>query len=113
VPSRWASIVPGGEARALLCRPEILVVEWRFQAGSQVGAHSHPELQVTICLEGRAELVINGEKHTLKPGNYTLIHPGEPHSAYFPEDTKLIDVFIPSRESLAKTLCPQHSRSGG
>ncbi len=98
-------LLPGARARALLCRPELLIVEWEFQPGTVVPEHSHDELQVTICSKGTVELMVEGKTHTLAAGESIVIKPGERHAARFPAEARVVDVFVPPRRQLQESLC--------
>ncbi|HYO20939.1 MAG TPA: cupin domain-containing protein [Flavisolibacter sp.] len=69
-----------------------------LKEGSSVPPHQHPQEQITYILEGRLQMVIDGEDCLLEPGMYYVIPSNVVHSAVALTDCRLIDVFSPVRE---------------
>ena len=57
---------------------QILFME--FSEDAELGEHSH-EAQWGVVLEGRIDLVIDGQEHTFQKGDRYFIPKGVPHSA--------------------------------
>lgn len=68
------------------------------KAGSVSAAHSHPQEQVAMLVEGEFELTIEGTAVRFGPGSLIVIPPNALHSGLAITDCKLMDVFTPVRE---------------
>ena len=68
------------------------------EVGAVLPEHSHIHEQVTQLLEGKFELVLEGETHLLLPGSILIIPSNAKHSGRAIEKSKLMDVFNPVRE---------------
>lgn len=70
-----------------------------FDPHSVVPEHSHPHEQMGMVLEGTFELVIEGEKRQLNPGDTYLVPSNAAHSARsFNQSAVALDIFSPPRE---------------
>ena len=69
-----------------------------IEAGSNLPVHQHPHEQITYILEGRLDMTIGGELHSLTAGMYYVIPSNVPHGAVAITACKVIDVFSPVRE---------------
>ena len=69
-----------------------------IEAGYPFPEHSHMHEQVTIVLEGKFELTIDGETKVLEGGSVVAIPPNATHVGKAITKCKLIDVFYPIRE---------------
>lgn len=48
--------------------------------GSHIPPHSHAtSVEVYVVRRGACELIVNGERHTLRPGDVILMEPGDVH----------------------------------
>ena len=90
-------LVPGYHVRFVHSQTMTLAF-WRVEAGAALPAHSHPHEQVAQVLEGRFELVVDGEPFQLGPGEVVVIPGGVPHTGRALTDCRLLDVFHPVRE---------------
>jgi quercetin dioxygenase-like cupin family protein len=73
----------------------------RFFLGKnrELPVHTHEEHEQTgFLLAGRMILTIDGDDHTLEPGDSWSIERGVPHGARMIEDSEVIEVFSPLRE---------------
>jgi quercetin dioxygenase-like cupin family protein len=70
------------------------------EAGATFPEHHHPQEQTVIVLEGELELTVNGETHRLTPGVVFEIPGHVPHSGRAVVDSRVLDVFSPTREDL-------------
>jgi quercetin dioxygenase-like cupin family protein len=90
--------LPGLVRRTLGQTADMMLVEWRAEAGVRLPEHSHLHQQAGYCVSGEIVLTIAGlEEHCL-PGDSWSIPGGVQHSAYFPVDSIVIDCFSPVRE---------------
>lgn len=67
--------------------------------GSKLPIHEHPHEQMGVVLEGEYDMVIGGERRTLREGDTYVIPSGVLHSV--PEvhkPSRALDVFGPPRE---------------
>ena len=71
---------------------------WQIDKDSVLPEHSHPHEQFSIVLEGKLELVIDGEVNIMEPGKVAVISGGTPHSGKALTDCKVLDVFNPTRD---------------
>ena len=78
------------------------LVFWRIVAGASVYEHSHINEQVVNGIEGRFEMVVNGQHVVVGPGDILVIPANVKHSGKAVTDCKLIDVFYPIREDYKK-----------
>lgn len=83
---------------AFLHSENMTVVNWSVEAGATVPVHSHPHEQFSMVVEGKFELILNGETEVLKPGRIALIPADVPHSGQAVTDCTIVDVFSPMRE---------------
>jgi len=68
------------------------------KAGSSIQLHKHMHQQCSFAIEGKFELVINGEAQVLEPGIFAIIPSNVEHGGTAVTDCKLIDIFSPVRE---------------
>ena len=85
--------------RAKLVHAETMTIaHWTIDKGCELPEHSHPHEQVANMMEGEFELVLDGEKHHLTPGDVLVIPGNAPHSGRAITDCKIIDVWHPCRD---------------
>lgn len=68
------------------------------EEGADLPEHAHVHEQVLNVLEGRFELIVNGQPHLLEPGDVFAIPSNAPHSGKAHTSCRIIDVFQPVRE---------------
>lgn len=68
------------------------------EEGADLPEHAHVHEQVLNLLEGRFELIVNGQPHLLEPGDVFAIPSNAPHSGKAHTSCRIIDVFQPVRE---------------
>lgn len=66
--------------------------------GADLPEHAHVHEQVLNLLEGRFELIVGGQSHTLEAGDVFAIPSNAPHSGKAHTRCRIIDVFNPVRE---------------
>jgi quercetin dioxygenase-like cupin family protein len=90
-------IVPGFQAR-MVHSDNMTFAYWRVEAGASLPEHSHHHEQVCNLLEGEFELVVDGEKHHMKPGVVFVLPSNIPHGGTAITDCRILDIFHPVRE---------------
>ncbi|MEL7671584.1 cupin domain-containing protein [Methanobacterium sp.] len=94
----YIKVFDGIERKTLVYGDNTLLAEFKLEKGKILPAHSHPEEQTGYLVSGRIILIINGEKHEMKPGDSWAI-PGEAeHGAETVEDSVAVEIFSPVRE---------------
>jgi quercetin dioxygenase-like cupin family protein len=68
------------------------------QGGAAFPEHRHPHEQTVVVLSGELELVVDGVPARLVPGTAFVIPPEVPHSGRALVDTRVLDVFAPTRD---------------
>jgi quercetin dioxygenase-like cupin family protein len=76
------------------------VLHWNMAPGSVVPMHQHPHEQFGYVIKGGFDMLIGGEKATLKAGDCYFIPGNIPHTFTAIGPTEAIDVFSPPRENL-------------
>lgn len=90
-------IMPGFRGR-LVHTDKMTLATWRITAGASLPEHHHPHEQVVYMLEGRFELVLDGDPQVLEPGSVLVIESDVPHAGRAITDCRILDVFHPVRE---------------
>ena len=94
----YIKVFEGIERKTLVYGDNTLLTEFKLEKGKILPAHSHPEEQTGYLVSGHIILIINGERHEMKPGDSWAI-PGEAeHGAETIEDSVAIEIFSPVRE---------------
>ena len=73
----------------------------KIKSGSPMPEHSHPHEQVSIIINGRFEMIVDGKKMLLEEGSSLIIEPNRKHSGMPLTDCYIIDVFHPRRDDFA------------
>lgn len=84
---------------AFLHGENMSVVNWSVEAGADVPEHDHPHEQVSMVVDGKFELTVDGDTSVLTPGRVAVIPSGASHSGRAVTDCEIIDVFSPVREA--------------
>ena len=71
---------------------------WRFEAGAELPAHSHPHEQMTKLLSGVFELTVGDEVKVMTLSDIAMIPSGVEHKGRAISDCEMLDVFYPVRE---------------
>lgn len=80
----------------------LMMVEVFFQTGATGALHRHVHEQVSYCLSGEFEFVIEGEKATLRAGDSLYVPPSALHGTTCTAEGRLLDIFTPQREDFLK-----------
>ena len=94
----WTPSAKGVERRVRLNLPEMMVVEFRFEAGAVGAPHAHPHVQSSFVREGTFDVTIAGATKRLGAGGGFIVPGGFEHGVVAVERGLLIDVFTPRRE---------------
>ena len=71
---------------------------WEIEQDAVLPEHSHPHEQISMVVEGRLEMTLDGETRVLEPGLIAVIPGHTPHSAVARTACRVVDVFYPVRE---------------
>ena len=88
----------GSIRRVILDLPELMLVEFTFEAGGIGALHSHPHLQTSYVAEGVFEVTIDGVTETIAAGGAYIVPSGLVHGVKALTTGKLIDSFTPRRD---------------
>lgn len=89
----------GAERRVLSHGGGMMVVEFRFDAGTVAPVHSHPHEQVGYVVSGELDLLMEGHDDVrLGAGASYYVPPNVRHGVVVHAPTILVDVFTPIRE---------------
>ena len=94
----WTELGPGNTRRVLIHTPELMQVEFGFEAGAIGALHSHPHVQVSYVAEGRFEVTIDGVTEVVAQGGSFIVPSGLVHGVRALEKGRLVDVFTPMRD---------------
>lgn len=89
---------PGTTRQVLAEAPELMVVRFTFEAGSEGSLHHHPHVQSTFCAAGRFRFEVAGRRFEVGPGDAFTIPSGAEHGCLCLESGVLIDSFTPRRD---------------
>jgi quercetin dioxygenase-like cupin family protein len=90
-------IAPGYRAR-FVHSAHMTFAHWEIDAGAPLPEHAHPHEQVVHVVEGRFDLVVDGQTHALSAGEVFIIPSNAVHSGFAVTDCWIVDAFYPVRE---------------
>ena len=96
--AEWTELGPGNRRRVLIHLPELMQVEFGFDAGAVGALHSHPHVQVSYVAEGRFEVTIGDVTAEVGTGGSFIVPSNVQHGVRALTAGRLIDVFTPMRE---------------
>lgn len=96
----WVDAEPGVRRRILQAQGRLMLMEVQFAPGAAGYEHEHPHEQISYCVAGRFEYVLDGQTHVLAPGDSIYVPGRARHGAKALEAGTLIDVFTPLRDDL-------------
>lgn len=94
----WQEVGPGVKRQIMAYDDKILLVKVSFEKGGIGPLHQHYHSQVTYVESGAFQVMIAGERKTLRKGDAFYIPSDAVHGAVCSEPGILIDVFSPIRE---------------
>ncbi len=94
----WVAAGPGSRRRVRLSRPELMQVEFAFEAGAVGALHSHPHVQASYVAEGRFEVTIGDTVTVLGEGGSFIVPPDVVHGVKALTAGRLVDCFTPRRD---------------
>lgn len=80
----------------------ISVMRCYFSKGTKYPEHHHPEWEFVLVYKGELHLIVDGKKRILPEKGFYYLNPGQRHSGYFPQETKLICLTIPRSEDFPR-----------
>ena len=89
---------PGITRQVLAESPEMMVVAFRFEAGSIGKVHNHVHVQTTYVEKGNFTFTIEGVEHALSAGDSLVIPSNAVHGCVCHDAGTLIDNFTPRRD---------------
>ena len=93
----------GGTSRRIRAYNEdMMLVEVIFETGAVGSDHSHPHTQISYVLSGEFIYHIEGEAHTMLPGDSIVVEGGKVHGCACKKAGTLLDVFAPMRGDFVK-----------
>lgn len=93
---------PGVTRKVLTYSDELMMVEVKFEKGARGNEHNHPHLQITYVAEGSFEFTVAGDTKVVKKGDSIYIPSDALHSVIALEESMLVDVFNPMRETFVQ-----------
>lgn len=77
-----------------------LMLTWmEFREGAELPEHSHPHEQITLVVEGKIELTVDGTRSILEKGGVGVVPSGVTHSARIIEGPAIaVDGWNPVRD---------------
>jgi quercetin dioxygenase-like cupin family protein len=90
-------VVPGFKAK-FVHSDQLTIAHWEIREGASLPEHSHHHEQTVNIMDGRFNLIVDGNLHELESGTAVVIPPNVPHSGKAVTDCRIIDVFFPVRE---------------
>ena len=94
----WVELAPGNRRRVLVSRPELMQVEFGFDAGAIGALHSHPHVQASYVAEGSFEVTIGDETTVIAEGGSFIVPPNVVHGVKALTAGRLVDCFTPRRD---------------
>jgi len=96
--------VPGFHGR-FIHTENVTFSYWRIEKNALLPSHRHPHEQITVVIEGKLELTVDGETRILErrdngsgPPTVSVIPPNGEHGGKALTGCVVIDVFYPVRE---------------
>jgi quercetin dioxygenase-like cupin family protein len=94
----WTELPGGSRRRVILNLPELMLVEFAFEAGGVGALHSHPHVQTSYVADGTFEVTIDGATETIAAGGGYIVPSGKVHGVKALTAGRLIDTFTPRRD---------------
>jgi quercetin dioxygenase-like cupin family protein len=94
----YVGMLDGIERKTLVYGDNSLLTEFRLAKGKTLPNHKHSQEQTGYLVSGHITLIIDGERHDMKPGDSWSIKGNVEHSAEIIIDSIALEVFSPVRE---------------
>jgi len=94
----WTTVAPGNRRRVLVSQPELMQVEFAFDAGTVGALHAHPHVQASYVAAGSFEVTIGDTTTVLGPGGSFIVPPNVLHGVKALTAGRLVDCFTPRRD---------------
>ena len=94
----WVTVAPGNRRRVLVSQPQLMQVEFAFDAGAVGALHSHPHVQASYVAEGTFEVTIGDVATVLGQGGSFIVPPNVVHGVKALTAGRLVDCFTPRRD---------------
>lgn len=76
------------------------ITRYSFDSGASFPLHSHEQEQITVVEDGRVEMTIDGEAHSLGAGEWTVVAGNVPHGIVAGDGgARIVAIIVPRRES--------------
>ena len=94
----WVTVAPGNRRRVLVSQPQLMQVEFAFDAGAIGALHSHPHVQASYVAEGTFEVTIGDTMAMLSEGGSFIVPSNVVHGVKALTAGRLVDCFTPRRD---------------
>ncbi len=94
----YIKVFDGIKRKTLVYGNNTLLTEFILSKGKTLPMHSHPEEQTGYLVSGHIILIIDGDRHEMKPGDSWAIPGNVEHGAETLEDSVAVEIFSPVRE---------------
>jgi len=94
----WTELGHGNRRRVLVSQPQLMQVEFGFDAGAIGALHSHPHVQASYVAEGAFEVTIGDVTSTIGTGGSFIVPPNVVHGVKALTSGRLVDCFTPRRD---------------
>lgn len=94
----YVEMLEGIERKTLVYGEKTLLTQFQLAQGKTLPSHKHPQEQTGYLVSGHIILIIDGEKHDMKPGDSWSIKGNVEHSAEIIADSIALELFSPVRE---------------
>jgi len=94
----YIKVVEGIERKTLVFGKSTLMTEFRLKKGSILPSHKHSHEQTGYLVSGRIVLIVDGQKHTMSPGDSWAIPGDVEHAGEVVDDSVAIEIFSPIRK---------------
>ena len=84
------NVAHGIVSRAVLTTPALRLTLFHFAAGQELSEHTSKARALVQVLTGTCRFTVDGQTHTLKPGDLLHLHPGAPHAVTAPEPFSML-----------------------
>jgi quercetin dioxygenase-like cupin family protein len=94
----WIEICPGIRRQTMASGQSMYQMLALLVAGSKMPAHRHPQEQIVHILQGRMNLIVEGNAHELTTGESFYLASNVLHGVETFEETRVLDTFSPPRD---------------